>query len=80
MKVVNKIGTDQTVEFKRLAVGDAYYDAQGFLCIKTNDPDWSETSYGKCIAYYDGAWHEEEEHEETKCIPLKTEIVVLGYM
>ena len=79
MKVINKIGDNNAVEFRKLAVGSAYYDEDGFLCIKTSDPDWDETSYGKCIAYIDYAWREEEEHEESKCIPLKTEIVVLGY-
>ena len=80
MKVINKIGNNNAVEFRRLAVGSAYYDKEGNLCIKTSNPDWNETSYGKCIAYIDDEWREEEEYQENQCTPLKTEFVVLGYM
>ena len=79
MKVINKIGKEGLVEFKHLAVGDAYYDKEGNLCIKTNNPDWSETSYGTCLVYLNGSWIAEEEHETAKCTVLKTEFIILGY-
>jgi hypothetical protein len=79
MTVVNKM-KNNTVAFRELAIGDAYYDKDGYLCIKTSDPDWDAVSYGGCIAHVNGEWVEEEEHEKSECTPLKTEFVILGYM
>ena len=79
MQVSNKIGKNNTVKFKNLSVGNAYYDKEGILCVKTTNSDWNGTSYGMCMAYIDNAWQEEEEYDENECIPLKSELSILGY-
>ena len=79
MLVNNKMDKGCAVAFKNLSVGEAYYDKEDILCIKTSDPDWDYASHGECIAYIDGHWRCEEEHEDSKCFPLRTELAILGY-
>ena len=79
MVVTNKIEVCKKVYFKNLKVGEAYYDKEGILCIKTNEPNWNDVSYGSCLAFINNEWRAEEEHEESKVIPLRVEMVVLGY-
>ena len=79
MTVTNRIEVGKKVCFKDLEIGEAYYDKEGFLCIKTDEPNWDDVSYGSCLAYVNDEWRAEEEHETSEVTPLRVEMVVLGY-
>lgn len=84
MRVDNRIKIEATVQFKDLAIGDAYEDDEGVVCIKTGDDDYSDNDYsdspyGKCIAFVSGEWREEEEHRGTYVKPLEATITLYGY-
>ena len=68
-----------TVQFQDLAVGDAYEDDEGIICIKTSGDDYGDSPYGKCIAFVDDEWIEEDEHRGTYVKPLEATITLHGY-
>lgn len=79
MRVDNKITIKTTVHFEDLAVGEAYEDSEGVICIKTSGDDYDDGTYGKCIAFIDGEWREEEEYREAYVKPLEATITLYGY-
>ena len=79
MRVENRIKIEATVQFQDLAVGDAYEDDAGVLCIKTSDDNYGDSPYGKCIAFVEEEWREEEEHRGTYVKPLEVTITLYGY-
>ena len=78
MKVDNRIKIEATVQFQDLAIGDAYEDGEGVVCIKTGD-DYGASPYGKCIAFVSDEWREEDEHRGTYVKPLEATITLHGY-
>jgi hypothetical protein len=78
MKLDNHIQVKASVQFQNLAIGDVYEDNEGIVCIKTSD-DYEDSPYGKCIAFVDGRWNEEEEHRGTYVIPLEATVTLHGY-
>jgi hypothetical protein len=79
MKINNQIKVEATVQFQDLAVGDVYEDDTGVVCIKTSGDDYGDRSYGKCIAFVDDEWREEDEHRETYVKPIEATITLYGY-
>ena len=79
MRVENKIKIEATVQFQDLAVGDAYEDDAGVICIKTSGDDYGDTPHGKCIAFVDDEWREEDKHRGTYVKPLEATITLHGY-
>ena len=79
MRVDNRIKIEATVQFQNLAVGDVYEDDEGIICIKTSGDDYGDTPYGKCIAFINGEWTEEEEHRGTYVKPIEATITLHGY-
>lgn len=79
MRVDNRIKIEATVQFQDLAVGDVYEDDEGIVCIKTSDDNYGDSPYGKCIAFVDDEWREEEEHRGTYVKPLEATITLYGY-
>lgn len=79
MKVENKIKIEANVQFQDLAIGDAYEDNEGIICIKTSDDDYGDSPYGKCIAFVNDEWMEEDEHRGTYVKPLEATITLYGY-
>ena len=79
MRVSNQIKIEATVQFQDLAVGDAYEDSEGIICIKTSDDDYGDSPYGKCIAFDGDDWRVEEEHRGTYVKPLEATMTLHGY-
>ena len=79
MKIDNRIKIEATVQFQDLAVGDVYEDYEGVVCIKTSDDDYGDSPYGKCIAFVDGEWREEDEHRGAYVKPLEATVTLHGY-
>jgi hypothetical protein len=79
MKVNNQIKVGATIQFQDLATGDAYEDDAGIICIKTSDDNYGDSPYGKCIAFVDDEWREEDEHREAYVKPLEATITLHGY-
>ena len=79
MKLNNQIKVEATVQFQDLAVGDVYEDDDGIICIKTSDDDYGDSPYGKCIAFVDDEWREEDEHRGTYVKPLEATVTLHGY-
>ena len=79
MKVENRIKIEATVQFQDLVVGDAYEDKDGIICIKTSDDNYGDSLYGRCIAFIDEEWKEDEEHRATYVKPLEATITLYGY-
>ena len=79
MRVENKIKIEATVQFQDLAVGEAYEDKDGVVCIKTSDDDYGDSPYGRCIAFVNDEWREEDEHREAYVKPLEATITIYGY-
>ena len=79
MRVDNRIKIEATVQFQNLKVGDVYEDDEGIICIKTSGDDYDDALYGKCIAFINGEWIEEEEHRGTYVKPIEATITLHGY-
>lgn len=79
MRVDNRIKIEATVQFQDLAVGDVYEDDEGIICIKTSYDDYGDSPYGKCIAFVNDEWTEEDEHRETYVKPLEATMTLHGY-
>jgi hypothetical protein len=79
MRVDNRIKIEATVQFQDLAVGDVYEDDEGVICIKTSGDDYGDSPYGKCIAFVNDEWCEEDEHRGTYVKPLEATITLHGY-
>ena len=79
MKVDNRIKIEATVQFQDIAVGDVYEDDAGVICIKTSDDNYGDSPYGKCIAFINNEWVEEEEHRGTYVRPLEATMILHGY-
>lgn len=78
MKLNNQIKIEATVQFRDLAVGDAYEDEEGVICIKTSD-QIEDTCYGRCIYYSGSKWHDEEESLGRYVKPIDATITLHGY-
>ena len=76
MKVINKIEVGNAKYFSELNIGEAYLDAEKILCIKTGEV---EDGYGACIACVNEEWQADEEYEDSKVIPVKVCLTILGY-
>ena len=79
MRVNNQIKIEATVQFQELAVGDVYEDDEGIICIKTSDDNYGDSPYGKCIAFVNNEWREEDEHRATYVKSLEATITLHGY-
>jgi hypothetical protein len=79
MKLDNRIKVKANVQFQNLAIGDVYEDDDGIICIKTGDDSCAGSPYGKCIAFVDNEWREEEEHIGTYVTPLEATVTLHGY-
>ena len=79
MRVDNRIKIEATVQFQDLAVGDVYEDDEGVICIKTSNDDYGDSPYGKCIAFVNDEWNEEDEHRGTYVKPLEATMTLHGY-
>ena len=75
MKVVDNRKIKAATAFADLAVGQAYYDNNGILCIKTSDYE----AESNCIAYVKGeGWHEDSETRSNIVRPATTTLTVEG--
>ena len=60
------------VFFDELAIGQAYEDKEGILCIKTHNTDDADN----CIYFVNGQWEPEFEHSNARVIPLVTTLEI----
>ena len=79
MRLNNQIKIEATVMFKDLAIGDAYEDEEGGICIKVSDEVGEDSPFGRCIYYNGREWVEEEEHKGRYVKPLEATITLHGY-
>ena len=79
MKLDNRIQVKASVQFQYLNIGDVYEDDDGIICIKTSDDTIAGVPYGKCIAFVDNIWEEEEEHIGTYVKPIEATMTLHGY-
>lgn len=73
MKVVDRKRQNEMKAVTELPLGMAYRDKEGVLCIKTRE---AQSGYCGCLAYVDDEWHEDEEHEYTRVLPITTTLTV----
>ena len=75
MKVVDNSKIKTTSAFADLSIGQAYYDNNGLLCIKTSDYEDAEN----CIAYEkDKGWHADYETRSNIVRPVRTTLTIEG--
>ena len=73
MVVVDKRKTNEAKIVDELPLGMAYYDRDGYLCIKTRE---SVEGYCSCLAYVDGEWCYDEEQMHTRVTPITTTLTI----
>ena len=75
MKVIDNSKVKAAVAFADLPVGQAYYDLNGLLCIKTSPYDEGEN----CIVYKEcEGWHADYESKSTIVRPVRTTLTIEG--
>ena len=75
MKVVDNSKIEVTSSFADLPIGQAYYDNNGLLCIKTSDYEENEN----CIAYKKNeGWHADFETRSNIVRPVRTTLTIEG--
>jgi hypothetical protein len=75
MKVVDNSKIKATSTFADLLIGQAYYDVNGLLCIKTSDYEENEN----CIVYKEGeGWHADYESRSNIVRPIRTTLTIEG--
>ncbi len=75
MKVVDNSKIKAAVAFADLSIGQAYYDNNGLLCIKTSDYEETEN----CIVHEkDTGWHADYESRSTIVRPVRTTLTIEG--
>lgn len=75
MKVVDNSKVKAAVAFADLPIGQAYYDLNGLLCIKTSNYEECEN----CIVYKeDEGWHADFETRSTIIRPVRTTLTIEG--
>lgn len=75
MRVVDNSKIKATSTFADLPIGQAYYDMNGLLCIKTSDYEENEN----CIVYKEGeGWHADYEMSSTVVRPIRTTLTIEG--
>ena len=75
MKVVDNSKIKATSTFAELPIGQAYYDMNGLLCIKTSEYEENEN----CIVYEnDKGWHADYESRSTIVRPVRTTLTIEG--
>ena len=72
MTIKDTRAKNSTVTFEKLSIGQVYEDAEGIICIKTNDIGFDDN----CISCVNGAWESGTETLSTKVIPLKTTLLI----
>lgn len=76
MKVVDNSKIKVTSTFADLPIGQAYYDHNGILCIKTSNYDSADEN---CIVYSEeGAWHADSESRSNVVRPVMTTLTIEG--
>ncbi len=75
MKVVDNSKIKATSSFADLPIGQAYYDNNGLLCIKTSEYEENEN----CIVHEkDSGWHADYESRSTIVRPVRTTLTIEG--
>ena len=73
MKVVDKRTKNIKVAFADLPVGQAYFDEDDVLCIKTSTYDEDN-----CICYQDGYWNTDHQYGHALVMPTKVTLTIEG--
>lgn len=76
LEIVNNLKENNTVVFGDLVIGDAYFDNEGSVCIKTADTSYLDSNGGDCIYYHNGGWHNGFEHNGTEVKPINAKLVL----
>lgn len=73
MKVVDNRKKNIKVPFADLPIGEAYFDEDGILCIKTSAYDDEN-----CIYYKDEYWNTECQNKNDFVMPVKVTLTIEG--
>lgn len=73
MKVVDNRKKNIKVPFADLPIGEAYFDEDGILCIKTSSYDDEN-----CICYQDGGWNADYQNKNNFVLPVKVTLTIEG--
>jgi hypothetical protein len=75
MKVVDNRKINTVSTFADLPIGQAYYDNNGLLCIKTSEYEENEN----CIVFEtEDGWHADFESRSTMVRPVRTTLTIEG--
>ena len=73
MKVVDNRKKNIKVPFADLPIGQAYFDEDGILCIKTSTYDEEN-----CICYQDGVWHADYQSKNDFVLTATVRLTIEG--
>lgn len=73
MKVIDNRKQNEAITVNDLSLGQAYFDKDGVLCIKTRE---SYDGYCCCLAYINDEWNYETEHYDARVTPITTTLTI----
>ena len=73
MKIIDNRNREEKVMFRELDIGDAYFDREGNLCIKTSDDECADEN---CITYSHDEWSTECEATDERVVRARATITI----